>query len=72
MQLTGTNSSIGLIYALKKIFDNTIKVVTVNLAYYIDNNKFKFLENLSIIDLLFHQGSNSCKFLKDVDLKLMN
>lgn len=66
----------GLNYLNPNLFtDNSISLFIVKYKKqidYIDNNKFKFLENLSIIDLLFHQGSNSYKFLKDVDLRLMN
>ena len=35
---------------------------------YISNKAFKFTRNLSIIDLLFHAGKDSEKFLQDINL----
>ena len=36
---------------------------------YMENNKYLFLNNLSIIDLLFHRGKESKKYLQEVKYK---
>ena len=36
---------------------------------YMENNKYLFLNNLSIIDLLFHRGKESKMYLQEIKYK---
>ena len=65
--------------ALSYLKPNIFKEYGINLEIikykkqinYINDNNFKFLEKMSIIDLLFHKGSNSKDFLQDLDFQTL-
>lgn len=55
----------------KKFSNHNVKLLILNYKNqinYIEDQNFKFLEKMSIIDLLFHQGKNAKKFLQKLDL----
>ena len=68
--LTGSNASNYLKPAMFK--DNNISLEIVEYPKqinYLQNNKRLFLNNLSIIDLLFNKGKQSKNFLQDLNLR---
>jgi hypothetical protein len=68
--LTGSNA---LNYLKPVMFkDNNISLEIVEYPKqinYMENNKYLFLNNLSIIDLLFHKGKESKKYLQEINYK---
>tara|TARA_B100001248_G_C27367108_1_gene449653 strand:+ start:574 stop:1293 length:720 start_codon:yes stop_codon:yes gene_type:complete len=68
--LTGPNA---LNYLEPVMFkDNNISLEIVEYPKqinYMENNKYLFLNNLSIIDLLFHRGKESKKYLQEIKYK---
>jgi hypothetical protein len=68
--LTGPNALNYLEPAMFK--DNNISLEIVEYPKqinYVQNNKHLFLNNLSIIDLLFNRGKQSKKFLQELNLR---
>ena len=68
--LTGPNA---LDYLKPTIFkDNNISLEIIEYPKqinYVENNKYLFFNNLSIIDLLFHKGKESKKYLQEIKYK---